>query len=322
MALLALPCRPYDPGVATTERRTAYKTVSGRGLDWSSVPMRLFQKAKRLGTWDPLAIDLEHDKQDWAALPDLRREDLIATTTLFCAGEEAVTLDLLPLVMTVAERGMIEEEIYLTSFLWEEAKHTEFFARWLTDVPRLAGHDLHEYMGPNYRRLFFDELPGAMNRLLTDRSDEALARALVTYNMIIEGTLAETGYESYRRQLESGLLLPGLSGALRLISRDEARHIRFGVYMLQLLISGEGRLWDVVDRRMNDLLPFVVGMISPPLDGPPQTPQEQAYTDEMQAFAVRQFERRMNVLRRARKQTREEVRAEAAAELEAEPGPI
>ena len=311
--------RPYDPGVATTERRTAYKTVSGRGLDWSSVPMRLFQKAKRLGIWDPLAIDLERDKQDWAALPDLRREDLVATTTLFCAGEEAVTLDLLPLVMTVAERGMIEEEIYLTSFLWEEAKHTEFFTRWLTEVPGLAGHDLHENMGPNYRRLFFEELPGTMNRLMTDRSDEALARALVTYNMIIEGTLAETGYESYRRQLESGRLLPGLSGALRLISRDEARHIRFGVYMLQLLISNEGRLWDVVDRRMNELLPFVIGMITPPLDAPPPTPEEQAYTDEMQAFAVRQFERRMSVLRRARKQTRAEVRAEAAAELEAEP---
>jgi ribonucleoside-diphosphate reductase beta chain len=308
--------------VATTERRTAYKTVTGRGLDWSSVPMRLFQKAKRLGTWDPLAIALERDKQDWSALPEMRREDLIGTTTLFCAGEEAVTLDLLPLVMTVAERGMIEEEIYLTSFLWEEAKHTEFFTRWLTEVPRLAGHDLHEYMGPNYRRLFFDELPGAMNRLMTDRSDEALARALVTYNMIIEGTLAETGYESYRRQLESGRLLPGLSSALRLISRDEARHIRFGVYMLQLLISNEGRLWDVVDRRMNELLPFVIGMITPPMDGPAPTPDEQAYSDEMQAFAVRQFERRMNVLRRARKQTREEIRQEAAADLDAEPDPI
>jgi ribonucleoside-diphosphate reductase beta chain len=279
--------------------------------------MRLFQKAKRLGTWDPAAFDLARDAEDWKSMPELQREDIIGTTTLFCAGEEAVTLDLLPLVMTVARRGMIEEEIYLTSFLWEEAKHTEFFTRWLEEVPRLHGRDLHEYMGPNYRHLFFEELPAAMGRLLDDASDTALARALVTYNMIIEGTLAETGYESYRRQLENGRLLPGLTGALRLISRDESRHIRFGVYMLQLLISADQRLWDVVEQRMNELLPYVLGMMAPPPDVA-ATAEEQAYADDMQAFAVGQFERRMNALRRARTQSQAEVRDEVAAEIAAE----
>jgi hypothetical protein len=34
---------------------------------------------------------------------------------------------------------------------------------------------------PSYRTIFYDELPAAMNRLLTDSSPEALARAAVTY---------------------------------------------------------------------------------------------------------------------------------------------
>src|ERR1700736_5347441 len=162
--------------MATT--RSEYLSISRRGIDFDSVPMRLFQKSKKLGIWDPMLFDLTQDRLDWEASDQVRRDDLIGTTTLFQAGEEAVTLDLLPLVMAVARDGRLEEEIYLTSFLWEEAKHTEFFRRWLDAVPRIGAQALHEYIGPNYHRLFFDELPAAMGRLLEDRSDEALARAL------------------------------------------------------------------------------------------------------------------------------------------------
>src|SRR6266568_3776936 len=49
--------------------RTGYTTISARGLDWDSVPMRLFQKAKKLGTWDPQALDFSRDRR----LAELRR---------------------------------------------------------------------------------------------------------------------------------------------------------------------------------------------------------------------------------------------------------
>jgi len=296
--------------------RTEYLSISKRGIDFSSVPMRLFQKSKKLGIWDPMAFDLAQDKQDWALLPQVRRDDLLGTTTLFQAGEEAVTLDLLPLVMSVAKRGRLEEEIYLTSFLWEEAKHTEFFRRWLDEVPEIGAQDLHEYIGPNYRHLFFEELPTAMQRLLSDDSNEALARALTTYNMMIEGVLAETGYHSYSRQLEQGRLFPGLAAALRLISRDETRHIRFGVYMLQLLIQEDPAMWEVVQGRMQELLPQVLGIVGPPAPEEGPIPEGSSYDpDEMTEFAMTQYQRRMRVLERARTQTRDEVEEEVADEL-------
>jgi ribonucleoside-diphosphate reductase beta chain len=31
--------------------------------------------------------------------------------------------------MVIAQEGRLEEEMFLTSFLWEEAKHVEFFSR-------------------------------------------------------------------------------------------------------------------------------------------------------------------------------------------------
>src|SRR5215813_4829844 len=166
--------------------RDGYLTVSGQGLDWDSVPMRLFQKAKKLGTWDPQAIDFTRDRADWESFDATERDFLLRTLSLFQAGEEGVTSDLLPLIMAIAEEGRLEEEIFLTSFLWEEAKHVEFFRRWLDDVA-LAKGDLAHYMTPSYRQLFLVELPNALNALKTDHSVEAQIRASVTYNMIIEG---------------------------------------------------------------------------------------------------------------------------------------
>jgi len=121
---------------------------------------------------------------------------------LFQAGEEGVTSDLLPLIMVVASEGRIEEEIFLTSFLWEEAKHVEFFRRWLDEVVG-AHQDLGHYLTPSYRQLFLAELPKSLNALKTDQSTAAQIRASVTYNMIIEGVLAETGYHGFRESLES-----------------------------------------------------------------------------------------------------------------------
>lgn len=303
-------------GIST--KRESYTTISTRGLDFSSVPMRLFQKAKKLGTWDPFDIDLAKDKTDWPTLDELHQQNILALSTLFQAGEEAVTLDLLPLIMRVSKNGWVEDEIYLTSFLWEEAKHTEFFRRWFTDVPQVD-YDLHENLGPNYRRIFFDELPAAMDRLLTDDSPEALVHALVTYNMVVEGTLAETGYWSYSRLLERDRYLPGLAQGIRLIQRDESRHIRFGIYMLQRLVSANPALWDILQAKMFELLPIAVGLTTDNIERTEAQFGPNSFIippEESQEYLTAQFQKRMHALERARQQTREELEKEVAAEIE------
>ena len=101
--------------------------------------MRLFEKAKRLGIWNPSDIDFSQDRADWLRLTPLEQEVLLHLTALFQAGEEAVTGDILPLLFTIANEGRVEEEaIYLTTFLFEEAKHTDFFRRFLDEVTATA----------------------------------------------------------------------------------------------------------------------------------------------------------------------------------------
>src|SRR5437879_9934144 len=211
--------------------------------------MRLFQKAKGLGTGDPQALDLSKDAADWAGFSEVERDFLLRTLVLFQAGEEGVTSDLLPLIMAVAQEGRLEEEIFLTSFLWEEAKHVELFRRWL-DTVAAAHEDLSRFLTPSYSHLFLVELPSALGRLKDDPSAIAQIRAAVTYNMVIEGVLAETGYHGFRQSLESSGRLPGLLEAIRLIARDESRHIRYGVFLLNRLITPKPRGWDVMNVLM------------------------------------------------------------------------
>jgi hypothetical protein len=66
---------------------------------------------------------------------ELERESILSLTSLFAVGEEAVTLDLLPLVLAIARESRMEEkELCLTSVLFEEGKHTELFARFLSEI--------------------------------------------------------------------------------------------------------------------------------------------------------------------------------------------
>src|SRR5438874_6613507 len=276
--------------------------------------MRLFQKAKRLGTWDPQALDLSKDAADWAGFSEVERDFLLRTVALFQAGEEGVTSDLLPLIMAVADEGRIEEEIFLTSFLWEEAKHVEFFRRWLDMIG--VHEDLEKFMTPSYRRLFVVELPSALQALQTDRSVEAQIRASVTYNMIIEGVLAETGYHGFRQSLEANGKMPGLLEGIRLLSRDESRHIRYGVFLLDRLINSSPSGWDVMNKVMNKLFVPALGVISEFWENyddnnGPFGQRMETYIE----FASVQFDKRMKVLERDRGKSIAEIAKATVADM-------
>ncbi|HKF77146.1 MAG TPA: R2-like ligand-binding oxidase [Candidatus Dormibacteraeota bacterium] len=302
--------------------RTGYATTSERGLRWDSVPMRLWQKAKRLGTWDPADIEFTTDCEQWVSFAVDEREFILRTLALFQAGEEAVTIDLLPLIDVIAREGRIEEEMYLTSFLWEEAKHVEFFRRWLDEVADARG-DLWGYATPSYRTLFADELPRAMGALRDDPSPASQIRASTTYNMIIEGVLAETGYHGFRSSLVANGLLPGLLQGITLIARDESRHIRYGVYLLNRLIADTPDGWEVMNQRMNVLLGPAMGVVSEfwehfdPENGPFGQRME-VFLD----FASTQFDRRMRVLERDRGKNLAEIESATLADIAAESEPV
>jgi len=289
----------HSPGktVQKTSVKPAFVTTGPQGLRQEILPMKLYHKAKRLGIWNPQDIDFSRDKQEWQRLNDLEQEVLLHLTALFQAGEESVTRDLLPLMMVIANEGRLEEEMYLTTFLWEEAKHTEFFRRFLDDVVQVHS-DLSRFHTANYRKIFYEALPDAMNALKDDPSPSAQIRASVTYNMIVEGTLAETGYHAYYEMLERQQLLPGLREGIGYLKRDESRHIAYGIHLLSRLIRENPGQWEMLEKQMTGLLETALAIITELFETYPEMPFG-LQPDDFLSFAMAQFESRMTHLEKA-----------------------
>ena len=280
-------------------------TATSRGLLVDSFPYRLYQKAKRVGTWNPATIDFTKDAEDWKLATPSQRHSILRLLSQFQAGEEAVTLDLLPLMMAIAKDGRIEEEMFLTTFLFEEAKHTEFFRAVLDAIGEKG--ELNPLLTDTYRQVFHVILPNAMDRLLTDQSPEAIADASTVYNMFVEGVLAETGYFSFYQSLEKSNLMPGLLEGIGHLKRDESRHIGYGTYLLQRLICEHPHIYDEVGmKRMEELTPLALTIVE---EGLTDADLEAfgASPEEVVNFAMKQLQVRMDILARARGKKIEEI---------------
>ncbi|NBC16809.1 MAG: R2-like ligand-binding oxidase [Bacteroidetes bacterium] len=286
--------------------RTTLKTAR-QGLDLDLFPMRLWEKAKTLGIWNPADVDLRPDAEDWQHLDDEERDLILRLTAQFQGGEESVAYDLLPLLQVMAREERIEEEMFLTSYLWEEAKHVDAFSRFLTEVTQARG-DLEHYFTPAYRQIFFDEQPRAMQRLLSDPSPEALAEASVVYQMITEGVLAETGYHAYYTVLDRVGIMPGMKALIHNIQRDESRHVAYGVFLLSRLVAEHGdALWSVIDAQMNRLVLVAIQHIGQSLAPYGEAIPFGLDVDEFVDFGTAQFNKRYQRIQKARTQSLEEV---------------
>ncbi|MCP4139320.1 MAG: R2-like ligand-binding oxidase [Chloroflexi bacterium] len=282
-----------------------------RGLNRDLPPMRLYEKAKKLGIWNPSEIDLTQDKSDWSNLNDQEKDMILRLTAMFAAGEEAVTLDLLPLIMVIAKEGRLEEEMFLTTFLFEEAKHTDFFRRILDEVTG-GQTDLAHYHSDNYHTLFYEALPEALSALEKDASPAAQIRASVTYNMVVEGVLAETGYHAFFTMLERNDLMPGLRKGIALLKLDESRHIAYGIYLLSRLVAEHPDLWDALETQMNSLLPAAVGVIGDAFSPYEIVPFDLKEEDFIE-YAMDQFSKRFARLEKARGALLDEINRVANA---------
>jgi ribonucleoside-diphosphate reductase beta chain len=225
-------------------------STATRAFQTDTVPWRLYSRGKELA-WDPATIDFSQDARDWAEMDDALRHLVARLATSFMVGEEAVTLDILPLLRAISEEGRLEESMFLTTFVGDEAKHTEVFRRWFDAVG--FEEPLAELLPPAYRQIFYEEQPRVMRRLDTDRSPQAVLDAALTYNHFVEGVVAMTGYFAWERIFMVRDILPGIREGIGYIQRDERRHIAYGTYLCRRIIAAEPELWGFVEERMSFL---------------------------------------------------------------------
>src|SRR5690625_945105 len=130
------------------EQRSGFHSLRAHGLNWDSFPLRLFAKGNAK-FWNPADIDMSRDAADWQELPEEARFRIKRLCALFVAGEEAVTEDIQPFIRAMAAEGRLGDEMYLTQFAFEEAKHVQVFRMWLDALG--VEDDLHTYVDDNPR---------------------------------------------------------------------------------------------------------------------------------------------------------------------------
>ncbi len=237
--------------------RTRSDSLAAGGLNWDSLPLKLFAGGNAK-FWNPADIDFSRDRADWERLSDDERDFATRLCAQFIAGEEAVTEDIQPFMSAMRQEGRLGDEMYLTQFAFEEAKHTQVFRLWLDAVG--ITEDLQTYLEPlpAYRTMFYDELPDCLNALASDASPAAQIRASVTYNHVVEGMLALTGYYAWHKICVERGILPGMQELVRRIGDDERRHMAWGTFTCRRHVAADDANWGVFETRMNDLMPLAL----------------------------------------------------------------
>lgn len=283
--------------MADSQHRTGFRSLRAGGLDWDSLPLRLYAKGNRR-FWNAADIDFTRDTEDWAQLGEQQRFASAMLCAQFIAGEEAVTEDIQPFQRAMAVEGRLGDEMYLTQFAFEEARHTEAFRRWLDAVG--LTEDLHPFVedNPGYRAIFYEALPEALRSLDDDPSPANQVRASVTYNHVVEGTLALTGYYVWNRICAQHDIFPGMRELIRRIGDDERRHMAWGTYTCRRHVAADPKNWDVVQERMAELLPHAMTQISWALSQYERSPFE-IDVDELVGYASNRAGRRLGAIESA-----------------------
>ncbi len=198
-------------------------------------PRQLYSIAKSLGVWDPAKIDLTEDKAHWQMLNADQREQLIKTCALFYEGEVSVSDTLAWFMLAMPD---LDRRMFLSTQIFEEVKHAEFFERYFQEV--CGKVDTAAYLVPEYKGVLLDELRQrgeTIGKALTSGQNGELQLALTLfachYMAVVEGTMALTGYEFFEDLLAKTGMFPRLLEGIKLIRSDEGRHLVHGMDYLR-----------------------------------------------------------------------------------------
>ena len=251
--------------------------------------------------WQSQAIDLERDKEQWAALAEEDKEEHLWGLSSFFVGEERVTTQFSGLVMAYEDE---QEEAFLTTQQVDEARHMQFFDRYYREVMGVDHELIQERLAfvrkdvtDAFVELFDERLVEIGRRLIADPSNlEAKVDFVTTYHMVIEGTLALTGQHFMLDYYEKQELLPGFAEGFGNIARDEHRHVAYGTWYLQQKCT-DPAMRERVQQTLAELLPLAAGVLVPKGYSVGDDYEFFGYTSQEQAeFAYSALTRRLKVI--------------------------
>ncbi|HET7483272.1 MAG TPA: ribonucleotide-diphosphate reductase subunit beta, partial [Actinomycetota bacterium] len=243
--------------------------------------------------WSAAAIDFSVDREHWVErLTEQQRDAALWNYAMFLVGEEAVARTLTPVLD--AAPGF-PESIFLTTQIVDEARHHVFFDRFLREVAS-QGRDtrstlevVDQHLTWGFREVFaeLDRVTDALRKKPKDRP--LLAQTVALYHVVIEGMLAIAGQHFIQRYVRKLDILPGFRQGIDNVSRDESRHVAFGIKFLGELIRSSDECRAAAIEMWNRVFRFTAGVFVPPNLDRSYAEAFDFTLEEIYAFGYRSF---------------------------------
>jgi hypothetical protein len=219
------------------------------------------------GNWSAYDIDFSEDRNGWEALSDIQRRSAMWIYSMFFYGEDRVADTLAPYITAAPSE---EQAYFLATQQVDEVRHSVFFHRFFKEVIGVGGDSLQATLSSTLPQLswgyrgVFDRLDRMAEELRKDRSLPKYAQAITLYHLIVEGSLAQPGQHFIEDFFASEESMPGFSSGMANVSRDEQRHIGFGVKVLSELLADSEECKAAVVELLREVLPYGVAVFTPP----------------------------------------------------------
>jgi hypothetical protein len=113
-------------------------------------------------------------------------------------------------------------------------------------------------------RKTFGRLDRMADELRRDRSKPKLAQAITLYHLVVEAALAQPGQHLIEESLKRRDQLPGFRAGIGNVSKDEQRHIAFGVKMVADLVREDPECEDAIEELLREVFPYTAAVFVPP----------------------------------------------------------
>ncbi|HET6997437.1 MAG TPA: ribonucleotide-diphosphate reductase subunit beta [Solirubrobacterales bacterium] len=223
------------------------------------------------GNWSAYDIDFSGDKAGWESLSDIQRRSAMWIYSMFFYGEDRVADTLAPYITAAPTE---EQSYFLATQQVDEVRHSVFFHRFFKEVIGVGGDSIQSTLASTLPQLnwgyrgIFDRLDVMAEELRKDRSVAKYAQAITLYHLIVEGSLAQPGQHFIEDFFSSEETMPGFSSGMANVSRDEQRHIGFGVKVLSELLAEGYPGWEEnrasVVELLREVLPYGPAVFYPP----------------------------------------------------------
>ena len=223
------------------------------------------------GNWSAYELDFSKDREGWEGLSEIQRRSAMWIYSMFFYGEDRVADTLAPYVTAAPTE---EQSYFLATQQVDEVRHSIFFHRFFKEVIEVGGDSVQQTLASTLPQLnwgylgIFNRLDRMAEELRKDRSVAKYAQAITLYHLIVEGSLAQPGQHFIEDFFASEETMPGFSAGMANVSKDEQRHIGFGVKVLSELLGEGNPGWEenraAVTELLGEVLAYGPAVFSPP----------------------------------------------------------